>query len=559
MKSADSNLTCLTLGTPRFLEDDVARIARSEGLEAAWRAALARGPRAAAASVHGPFAVGLRDSSGRVFLAVDRFSIRTLCYRVDGGILRFGERADEVAGQDAPIDPQALFNYLYFHNIPSPSTVFEGVYRLPPGHFAVWEGGRLVVEPYWVPEFRPEPVSFMAAQKQFLSLLEQAVARQLNQGSRPACFLSGGTDSSTVAGMIGRANGRPAATYSIGFDAAGYDEMEYARIAAKHFGTEHHEYYITPDDLVRAIPAVASHYDQPFGNSSALPTYYCTLQAGRDGVTQMLAGDGGDELFGGNARYAKQRVFGLYSSIPQPMRKGLLEPLLERTLLGELPGVKKARSYVSQAKIRLPARMEMYNLLERLGIGEVLTPSFLSLIDRTAPSRLQDTVWTQAKADNEIDRILAYDWRFTLADNDLPKVCGTATLARMQVAFPLLDDELVAFSMGLPPHFKLRRLQLRWFFKEALRGFLPDAIISKKKHGFGLPFGPWAVTHTGLRALATESVTALASRGIVRQSFAKTLLEERLPEHPGYFGELIWVLVMLEQWLRHHRPRTHFA
>jgi asparagine synthase (glutamine-hydrolysing) len=193
------------------------------------------------------------------------------------GELHYGERADTLADLQpaAPMSPQALFDYLYFHVIPSPRTVFEGVYRLPPGHYAWFEDGKLTVAPYWVPRFtEPRGGDFATLAQQFRSLVQRAVASQLD-GSKPACFLSGGTDSSTLAGMIGLAAGRAAATYSIGFEASGYDEMAFARVASKHFGTEHHEYYVTPADLVQGIPQVAAHYDQPFGNSSAVPAYYC--------------------------------------------------------------------------------------------------------------------------------------------------------------------------------------------------------------------------------------------------------------------------------------------
>src|SRR5262249_17453253 len=137
----------------------------------------------------------------------------------------------------------------------------------------------------------------------------------------------------------------------------------------------------------------------------------------------------------------------------------------------------------------------------------------------------------------------------TLADNDLPKVIGATSVAGIGVAFPLLDDALVDFSLRLEPALKLRGTRLRWFFKEALRGFLPEEIIRKKKHGFGLPFGVWAHPHGDLKALAASSIHALGKRGIVREAFLDQLLREYLPEHPGYFGEMIWVLMVLEQWL----------
>jgi asparagine synthase (glutamine-hydrolysing) len=483
---------------------------------------------------------------------VDRFAIRTLCWRVIDGTLHYAERADELAALPprAEIDPQAVFDYLYFHVIPSPRTIYKGVHRLPAAHFALFEGGQLTVAPYWVPRFEePKSASFDALAREFRQHVRDAVAAQLD-GSKPACFLSGGTDSSTVAGMIGEVAGRPAATYSIGFEAQGYDEMAFARIAAKRFGTEHHEYYVTPDDLVKSIPAVAAHYDQPFGNSSALPAFYCAQMARQDGVTKLLAGDGGDELFGGNARYAKQRIFGWYDAVPAALRGGLLEPVLERTPLGRLPLARKGRSYVEQAKVPLPDRMQQYNLLLRLGIDQVFTPDFLARVDTADPLRQQQAVWQQVTGASALNRMLAYDWRYTLAEADLPKVCGTTELAGVSVGFPFIDDALVDFSLRLPSEYKLKGLKLRWFFKEALRGFLPDEILTKKKQGFGLPFGVWANRHEGLKRFATDSLQSLAGRGIVRADFIRALIGERLSAHPGYYGEMVWILIMLEQWLQ---------
>ena len=546
----------ITSGRPVFGSPlSAAASGPAQGLLAAWaQAFIDEGP-AAPARVTGPFAVGLTLPDGRTFLAVDRFAMQSLCYRLVGGQLRFAERADDLADAGTDIDPQALYDYLYFHVIPSPRTVFKGVFRLPPGHCAVFQDGQFTVAPYWQPDFTPAPsgsVRFEALRDEFRATLRGSVARQLD-GGKAGCFLSGGTDSSTVAGMVGLAAGQPAATYSIGFEAAGYDEMAFARIAAKAFGTEHHEYYVTPDDLVRSIGHVATHYDQPFGNSSAVPAYYCAKMAREDGITRILAGDGGDELFGGNSRYAKQRVFGWYDSVPGPA-KALLEPLFGLGAVSAMPGLGKVSSYIRQANVPMPDRQQTYNLLERLGVHEVLTPAFLAQVDTPGPHQQQRGVWAGAQARTLLDRQLAFDWRYTLAENDLPKVCGTTRLAGVEVGFPMLDQALVDFSMRLPTGYKLKGLKLRWFFKEALRGFLPEEIINKKKQGFGLPFGVWAHQHPALNALAAESLNSLATRGFVRPAFIKALLTQRLAEHPAYYGEMIWILMMLEQWLRQHAP-----
>ena len=545
----------LILGQPVFADPEQAACASAHGAEAAWQLAWRAGAAQAASRVQGGFAVGLSDDSGRAFLAVDRFAAHTICYRVLQGRLHFSARADElISPAERALDPQALFDYLYFHAIPSPRTVFAGVQRLPPGHYAEFVDGKLTVAPYWRPRFQPQRrPDFKALAQEFRSLVRQAVARRLD-GGKAACFLSGGTDSSTVAGMIGECAGRPAATYSIGFEADGYDEMAFARLAVKRFGTEHHEYYVTPADLVRSIPEVAAHYDQPFGNSSALPAYYCAKMAREDGVTRLLAGDGGDELFGGNSRYAKQRVFGWYGLLPGALQRGLMEPVFERSALGRLPLLKKGASYIEQAKVPMPDRLQMYNLLQRLGLAQVLSPALLARVDTGSPLAQQRAVWQQADAAEPIDRMLAFDWRYTLAESDLPKVRETTRMAGVEVAFPFLDDDLLAFSMQLPAHYKLKGLKLRWFFKEALRGFLPDEILSKRKQGFGLPFGVWATRDAALKALAVDSLRSLGSRGLIRSEFIRELIEQRLPEHPGYYGEMVWILMMLEQWLRHHAP-----
>lgn len=550
---ADS-ISSFSIGRPEFASGELDSLAKSQGAIAAWKRLINReGSEESIQQVSGSFAVGLSDAAGRTFLAVDRFAICTLCYRIDGGKLRFAVRADDLADARTEIDLQVIFDYLYFHVIPSPRTIFRGIYRLPPGHCAIFENGKITIKPYWVPTFQ-EPIkpSFETLKTEFRQLLQEAVAGQLD-GGKPGCFLSGGTDSSTVAGMIGLASGQQASTYSIGFEAEGYDEMEYARIAARHFNTDHHEYYVTPEDLVRSIPDVARYYDQPFGNSSALPAYYCAKMAKEDGVTRILAGDGGDELFGGNTRYAKQKVFNFYDSVPGGIRDLILEPLLLGTPLGKLPVAKKAASYINQAKIPLPGRTQTYNLLYRLGISDVFDPQFLAAVDIDDPERQQRDVWSKLATPSATNQELVFDWRYTLAECDLPKVVGTTKLAGINVGFPMLHNQLVDFSLRLPVAYKLKGLKLRWFFKEALRGFLPDEILTKKKQGFGLPFGVWTAKNQALKALAENSVRGLVDRKILRADFVDALFSQYLYEHPGYYGEMIWISMMLAQWLENRR------
>ncbi len=521
-----------------------------------WLDAVRRlGPEQACATLRGAFAVQTTLEDGRTVLAVDAFARSTLCWTCENGALRVANRADAFASRE--LDAQSVFDYLFLHSVPAPRTIFRGVHRVPAGHCVVIDGGRSRTTRYQRLEFRPQPrPSFDSLKREFRALLLEAVQSELEDGI-PACFLSGGTDSSTVAGHIKRLAGE-VHTYSIGFDAAGYDEMEYARIAARHFGTRHHEYYVTPEDLLRHIPSVAAAYDQPFGNSSALPAYCCARVARDDGVSKLLAGDGGDELFGGNSRYAMQKVYGLYGRLPGMLRQGLVEPLLRLPVTGRFALMRKARNYVRDAKLPPTERVHNYNLLLRLGLDEVLEPAFLAAVRPQATLEQQRMVWDEVSADSDLDRHLAYDWRYTLAESDLPKIRGTSELAGIKAGYPLLDDRLVDFSMRLPTAYKLRGFKLRWFFKEALRDFLPEAIINKQKKGFGLPFGVWAMRHPALKALASDSVRAFAARGVVRPGFADALLDQWLPSHPGYYGEMVWILMMLEQWLRRHASEWRF-
>ncbi|HEY6043672.1 MAG TPA: asparagine synthase-related protein [Nitrosospira sp.] len=542
-------------GRPSFLDPQLSQLALSQGVAKTladhWRV---RGDNAFE-SLAGAFSFCiLNEDADEAVLATDRMGSYPISFQLSGRGLVFGSAADAILLHPLikpEIAPQSLYNYVYFHMVPGPDTIYREQTRLLPGEYLIYRRGQVETRRYWEMQFlEGEKRPFQELKDDFLGVLRSSV-REAAGGEEVGTFLSGGTDSSTIAGILGEVTGQPARTYSIGFDASGYDEMEYARIAAKHFGTRHQEYYVTPDDIVAAIPQVAAIFDQPFGNSSAIPAFYCARMAKADGLSRMLGGDGGDELFGGNTRYAKQHLFALYEQIPGLLRKAVVEPLVFGIPGGAaLPLVRKARSYVEQASIGMPARTETYNLLEHYGAREVFTQEFLETVDPGYPSKLLSEIYHQSDAKSLINRMLAFDRKFTLSDNDLPKVSKACELAGMDVAYPLISDEIVNFSLQLEPQLKLKGTKLRYFFKEALRGFLPDEIIAKQKHGFGLPFGVWLQHHKPLQALASDSLSDLKSRHIISEKFIDKLLEQHLGEHAGYHGTMVWVLMMLEQWYR---------
>ena len=532
----------------------VARNARSSaGSDEArrWIERYVRHGARAAEEADGGFAIIIVDLRKRqAMLCVDRFSRETLCYRAADGVLGFSDAASKVPSSSQQLDAQSLYDYLYFHVIPSPRTVFADVCRVEPAHCVTASATATHAFRYWEPAFIEDDRRDLHDRLQrFASIVRRCVEREAGE-TATACFLSGGTDSSTVAGMLTQVRGEPAHAYSIGFATEGYDEMAYARIAARHFGLVHHEHYLTPDEVAAAIPKLAASFDQPFGNSSVLPAYYCAQRAKQDGFDRILGGDGGDELFAGNSRYAMQKAFELYHVLPRGLREAL-EPAANSTLF-RLPGLKQIGGYIRHSSTTMPDRLEAFQFLHRFGGGTVLEADFRRCIDPGRPLREQRETWSRVKTGSLINRMLAYDWKYTLADNDLPKVRQATRLASISVGYPLLSRTLVDLSLALPPEWKLKGLKLRWFFKEALRDFLPREVLRKKKHGFGMPFGHWTLRHAGLRRLAEESLEGIARRGIVRQPFVRDLLEKQLREAPGYYGEMVWILVMLEQWLRAH-------
>jgi len=504
--------------------------------------------------LRGSFALAVTDlREHRTLLAVDRMGIESMCFAQSDGGLVFGSRADTVAhalGAPPEIDPQAVFNYLFFHAVPSPGTIFRRVSKLLPAQYLELRDDETRLDFYWRMRYADRAASNSGALAERLRrVLPEAVARQTDDGPVGA-FLSGGTDSSTVAGTLARLRKDLVDAYSIGFDAPGFDEMSYARRAAEHFGLRHHPYYVTPADVLRAAPLIARAYDEPFGNASAVPTYFCAKLAQEQGMRALLAGDGGDELFGGNARYAKQRLFEAYSVVPKPLRRALVEPLVEsvpEALL--IAPARKVKSYVTQARVPLPDRLETYNLLVRADLSEVFEPDFLAAVRPDDPFSLMREAYMRAESASAVHRMMHLDLKQTLADNDLRKVNVMCRLAGVEARYPMLDDDLVALSAEIPAAGKVRGSRLRPFFKDALRDFLPREILEKQKHGFGLPFGIWLREHRPLRELALDSLAEFRRRGILKPGYLDKLVENALGGHASYHGVMVWVVLILELWL----------
>ena len=506
--------------------------------------------------MRGRFSLALVDTASEsVLLALDPMGVERLTYSAPGRGLVFSDSASAVArfpGVKGGLRSQAVYDYLLLHIVPAPDTVYEGVKKLRPGTQVIFKNGLVTTRRHWQPTFLERNAPSFGELKSGLQTGLSTAVQAAQPDERTGAFLSGGLDSSSVAGVFSRQQ-EHARTFSMGFEVDAYDELRYARIASRHFNTHSHEYRVTAEDVLDAFPRIAAAYDEPFGNSSAVPTYVCARIAAQNGVTHLLAGDGGDEIFGGNERYVRQRVFESYFRIPARLRTGLLEPLAGRIHPdSSLTPMRKFRSYVDQARIRLPERLESWNLVYREGSAKVLDPEFHATIDPRAPFRMMQEVFDERSDASLLNRMLFYDWQYTLSDNDLRKVGAMCELAGVQVSYPMLHPAVVDLSLSVPSDLKIEGVELRSFYKKAMADFLPGEIIRKTKHGFGLPFGVWLKTHAALGELIFAHLDSLRRRHIVSSSFIDEIVRGHRTGDASFFGYPIWDMAMLDAWMTAH-------
>jgi asparagine synthase (glutamine-hydrolysing) len=511
----------------------------------------------------GAFSFALWDEvNRRLVLAIDRLGVNSLYWRKEGDRLLFASRVGAIRNtQEAPasVNPAALVQYMLFSAVPAPMAIYQGIEKLRPGTCLVYEARQVRQTRYWdlqYPESDNRSVTHWA--REVREGMRSAVHRHLTDlaPEQTGAYLSGGTDSSSVVAFMNEHHS-PVNTYSIFFAEAVYSEIGFARTAAKHFRAKHHELSLTSRDTYDAIPKIMEYYDEPFANSSAIGAYHCARMARESGVTTLLAGDGGDELFAGNERYATDKRFSLYHHVPAFLRKGLIEPIV--SLLPQNEGrLSLPRRYVKRANIPLPRRIYSYHLLLSTPAEEMFEPGLLESAPPETWLNVAEEHFRSAVADDDLNRLLYLDVKITLADNDLRKVLGTAEMAGVRARFPLLDYKLAELSGRVPASLKMRGFEKRFIFKEAMKDILPHNVLYKKKHGFGVPVALWFLQDPRLESLVSDVLTdsRTRQRGYFRPAFLDHLLKLHRGKDAQFYGEIIWYLVALELWHRQHLERS---
>lgn len=503
--------------------------------------------------LRGMFAFAIWDERDRtLFLARDRVGKKPLVYYLDKDCLIFGSEIKAILADDGVTrvpDFTAIHHYLTWQSVPSPFSAFSGIRKLPPAHYLVCKGGKTELSRYWGLSYLPKhDLTVNGLKAEIVSRLTEAIRIRLISDVPLGAFLSGGIDSSAVVALMAGIMKEPVKTFSIGFKEESYNELKYARMVAERYGTDHTEFIVEPD-AVEVLPKLVWHYNEPFADPSAIPTYYVSKLA-RQHVTVVLNGDGGDENFAGYGRYrANAFSQAVHRFFPTPLAKVML-PMAMLLPHGKGPDnffwkVKRfLQEYVKCPELRNAGWLCHFSPEKK---EEIYTPEFAAQVCGSDSFELILDRYREAQAASFIDKTLYADVMMYLPDCLLVKVDIASMANSLEARSPFLDHELMEFAARIPADLKLKGRTTKYILKEALRGMLPDDVLFRPKMGFGVPLDCWF--RNELREMAYD--TLLGRRAVERGYFNRDYVKRLLDEHVS--GKWNWQyhiydLLMLELW-----------
>lgn len=503
--------------------------------------------------LRGMFAFCIWDEKRkRLFLARDRIGQKPLNYAIKNGNIIFASEIKSIL-QDPEIsrevDINALDSYLTYQYVPAPETMFSGINKLPPAHSLVWENGKIKIERYWNLNFQNK---INMAEDEFcqrtLDLLTEATKIRLVSDVPLGVFLSGGIDSSAIVGLMSKLSSHPVKTFSIGFEEETFNELKFARKVAKIFATDHHEYIVKPEAL-NILPKIIWHFNEPFADSSCIPTYYLSKMT-RQEVTVALNGDGGDETFAGYERYVANKIANIYNLIPQSIRKNLVS-----FITTVLPESTRRKDFIKRfkrfAKANDSSRERRYARWMSIFDDDLKS----NLYSEKLKNRLKGIdswnylldAYRQSDANNFIDATLFVDIMTYLPGDLLVKIDISSMANSLEARSPFLDHKLMEFAASIPSNLKLKGWTTKYLLKKALTKILPKDILNRRKAGFGVPIGTWF--RQELKDYAYDIL--LSEKSLKRGYFKKEAIKRILDEHTKGkidHGARIWSLINFELW-----------
>jgi asparagine synthase (glutamine-hydrolysing) len=503
--------------------------------------------------LEGMFAFALWDHEHqRLFIARDRMGEKPLHWSIANGKFIFGSEIKALLEHpDIPrkLRPEALQKYLALEYVPAPDTMFVGIDKLPPAHYLLVENGQVKIKNYWHPEESPKKMNEQQAQTTLSELLEESIRLRLIADVPLGVFLSGGIDSSLIAALAARNSTRTLKTFSIGFADQSFDESKHARTVAAHLGTEHHVEIFDPHTGLQMMEELWNFLDEPLADASIIPTYFLSKTT-RTHVTVALAGEGGDELFGGYPTYQAHRLAQFWTAIPRPLRTAVLEPAIR-----SLPVSHDNFSFDYRAK-RFIAAAEQPPVKRHLQwMGAIpltehtllLNPELLAL-SGSAPLYPEISCALSHSTD-VVSTIMQLDINSYLPDDLLVKGDRASMATSLELRLPFLAFPVVEFAFNLPSQLKIRGMTTKYLLRKIAAPFLPSAILQRPKKGFGIPVAKW-LTHE-FKPLVDELLNEqfIKTQQIFLWPYIKQLLDEHINRRVDRRKEL-WSLLMFQLWWR---------
>ncbi len=502
--------------------------------------------------LRGMFAIAIWDRPRRrLVLARDRMGKKPLYYTTPSGPsgrLAFGSELKAVLALgdvEKRIDPQAIVDYVAWGYVPDPRSIYEGIAKLPPAHMLVYENGGVTVRRYWdvsydrVESRRPEEFYI----DRTLEILDEAVRIRLESEVPLGAFLSGGTDSSVVVALMARHSGERVKTFSIGFEERDYNELPYARRVAEHFGTDHHEELVRPD-AERDVLALVRQFDEPFADSSMIPTYYVS-RAARRHVTVALSGDGGDELFAGYRRYVDDANVMIANRIPAALRNALLRPFAAALPPGTR-GIDRIRDMIGS-----PDEQYLRRVTHGLSSStrEIFADELLSRVQFTDPAHVARPFLDAIRATDALSRRQYLDTHTYLPGDILTKVDRASMMVSLEARAPLLDHVLAEFAATIPTDLRMKGMTTKYLLKKVAERLMPAELVYRPKMGFGVPVAYWLKKEWAAHVDDLVTGERAVARGTFRPEFLRRIVAEHRSGKRDNSG-MLWTLMMLELWRR---------
>ena len=507
--------------------------------------------------LRGMFGIAIWDGRTRtLLLARDRVGIKPLYYGEAAGRLFFGSEAKCLLANpeiDRGLDAAALDHYLAYLYTPRDRAIFRGIRKLPAGHVLQVHAGKVAVRRYWE---LPAQETFRGNERDALELLEHtlgdAVESHMISDVPLGAVLSGGIDSTVVVGLMARRSGRPVKTFSIGFDEERFNELPYARKVAERLGTDHHEVVVRPDAL-GILDRVIWHFDEPFADASAIPTWYVSEMARRH-VTVVLSGDGGDELFGGYDRYLPHPRVASFDRMAPGVGRAVAAATW-RALPHGLRGKNFLRHVARDARGRYLDSLTFYHADER---ASLLSPDIRASLDRWDAEAHFSAPFDRFASLPFTAQMMAFDFETYLPEDCLTKVDRMSMAHSIESRVPLLDHQVVELASSLPASLKIREDRRKYLLKELAYRLVPREMLDRPKQGFGMPIGHWF--RGSLRDVFGDVLQSRSSRqrGYFNRAFVDRMLNEHLSAKRDHSLRL-WQLLVFELWHRQYVDQAAVA